>query len=141
MEYVTQFKAHGHPNITARHETTLMITKDNYLTPRGDCIIAINSEKGFRDFSPEMIKAAQNEKARISLTLTIDSEEFKVEGKGHPELLYRDPNDIVIRKSSYTDSRTLMINADKIAADIPEDIIEKLRDPKTEITIKISVQD
>jgi hypothetical protein len=141
MEHITEFKAYGHLNISAKHETTLMITKDNYITPRGDCIIAINSEKGLIDFSPEMIRAAQNEKTRITLTLHIDGEEFKVEGKGHPELSYRDPSDMVIRKSNYTDSRTLMIKADNVASDIPEEIVEKLRDPETEITVKISVQD
>ncbi|HIP58595.1 MAG TPA: DUF371 domain-containing protein, partial [Archaeoglobus profundus] len=31
--------AWGHPNITAKHRTTLEITKDEELSIRGDCII------------------------------------------------------------------------------------------------------
>ncbi|MHA1410910.1 MAG: DUF371 domain-containing protein, partial [Candidatus Odinarchaeia archaeon] len=54
LEFYEEFKARGHENITATHPTTLEITKDMKLTPRGDCIIAVGSEKALFDFSDEI---------------------------------------------------------------------------------------
>ena len=139
MEHSAQFKAYGHPNISARQGTTIMITKDDYLTPRGDCIIAINADKGLTDLDPKMIKGAQDEKSSIRVSLKIGEKEIQVSGRGHPKLSYTDPKDMVIRKSSYTDGRTLMIEADMAAIDIPDEIVQILKDPDTEITVKITV--
>ncbi|RLF17024.1 MAG: DUF371 domain-containing protein, partial [Thermoprotei archaeon] len=40
MEIVEEIIAWGHPNIRALHRSTMEITKEPYVTPRGDCIIA-----------------------------------------------------------------------------------------------------
>ncbi|MBS7627988.1 DUF371 domain-containing protein, partial [Candidatus Bathyarchaeota archaeon] len=45
-------EAHGHPNITALHRTTLEITKERKLTPRASCIVAVGATKGAADLSP-----------------------------------------------------------------------------------------
>ncbi|HIP75502.1 MAG TPA: DUF371 domain-containing protein, partial [Thermococcus paralvinellae] len=37
---------YGHENIKATHKSTLEITKEDFLTPRGDCIICIKADKG-----------------------------------------------------------------------------------------------
>ena len=49
MQY--KFKAYGHPNITAKHKTTLEFTKDKELSLRGDCIVGVKS-----DFELPLIK-------------------------------------------------------------------------------------
>ncbi|MGB9674949.1 MAG: DUF371 domain-containing protein, partial [Nanopusillaceae archaeon] len=41
MKFVINVK--GHKLVKATHKSTLEITKDNFLTERGDCIIGINS--------------------------------------------------------------------------------------------------
>ena len=46
---VVEFR--GHPNIRAEHPTTLEVTKDDFLTPRGDCIVGIASNKGASDIN------------------------------------------------------------------------------------------
>ncbi len=35
----------GHKHVLSLHEKTLEITKDKELTPQGDCIVGVNSEK------------------------------------------------------------------------------------------------
>jgi hypothetical protein len=40
---------YGHPNVLGLHKRTIEITKDDYLTERGDCIIGINSNKSCND--------------------------------------------------------------------------------------------
>jgi hypothetical protein len=44
----------------------------------------------------------------------------------------------VIRKSSYVCGRTLMVEADKAACDIPEDLRRVLSGDKVEVTVTIS---
>ena len=39
-EYI---EAKGHPNISAKNKKTFEITKENWLTERGDCIVAVGA--------------------------------------------------------------------------------------------------
>jgi hypothetical protein len=63
----------------------------------------------------------------------------EITGFGHEDLTLTHPTDIVIRKSDFTCSRTLMINADKAARDLDEKLIDDLKNEKImEVTIKTS---
>ncbi len=131
-----EFRARGHPNITARHRTTLEITKEDYLTKRGDCIIAIKSEKSVRDLDEE-IKEAVRKGWHIALIIkTNDFVDYTI-GVGDPMLTLDDPNRLIIRKSRYIDNKTLMIRANKAAVDLNRKLIEKLR--REDALVNISV--
>ncbi|MCD6301577.1 MAG: DUF371 domain-containing protein, partial [Staphylothermus sp.] len=54
MVVVDVLYGRGHPNIRATHKTTLEITKEPHVTPRGDCIIAVNATKATKDLDPEL---------------------------------------------------------------------------------------
>ena len=58
------FRAWGHPNIKATHKTTLEFTKENYVSPEGDCIIGINA-----DFNTDELKqfARKHKNAKIKI--------------------------------------------------------------------------
>ena len=135
MKLTASFKARGHRNILALHETTVMTTREGHLTRRGDCVVAVSAERGLSDLSPEIKKAARRPEAVITLTLRVGDEAFKVRGSGHPSLTYADENDIVARKSGYTCDRTLMIHSDRAACDIPRGFVAKLRDPNAVIDV------
>jgi len=141
MRHTIQFNAHGHSNVTSRHKTTLMTTTEQHLTKRGDCIIAVNAETGLAQLPPEIKQAAKNPDTVITFTFQTKNHEFKATGKGHPELTYTDPMDMVARKSSYTCGRTLMIASDKVAVDLPLSLVEELKDPETNITIEITYEE
>ena len=128
-------KARGHPNIKATHKTTIEITKDSYLTGRGDCILGINADKGLRDLK-EFLN--QNKKRRIQVDLMVENLVENIKGYLDPRLTFLDENDIVIRKSSYVCDRTLMIQAAKSAAEINRKIVRKLKEGGKMI-LKISV--
>ena len=49
--------ARGHPQIRARHSTTLMITKEKEVGPRGDCVVAVAADKGAADLSVALKRA------------------------------------------------------------------------------------
>ena len=132
--------AHGHKNVTSRNRMTLEITKETHLTVRGDCIIALAADKGARDLSPEFKKLAQNEKARIKITIEASGEIEVVNAHGHPQLSFTHPTDLVVRKSDYTCNRTLAVRADKAAIDLPETLVKKLQDPKQRVKATLTVE-
>ncbi len=45
---------------------------------------------------------------------------------------------MVVRKSGYISDRTLMVKADKSAADIPRDMARMLRNPDEKVTIHVA---
>ena len=137
MMFTTSFKAKGHPNIISTHRTTLMTTRDKHLSKRGDCVVAVNAERGLLDMSEDIKEAARNGETVISLRLEAGGEGFTVKGNGHPGLTYTDPSDIVVRKSGYVCGRTLMVGADKAACDIPDSFIRVLQG-EVEVTVTIS---
>ena len=132
--------AHGHENITSANTTTFEITTDIHLTKRGDCIIAVGSDKGANDLSLQFKKTAQDERARIEITVEVDGEVEVINAWGSPELSFTHPTDMVVRKSDYVCSRTLAIRADKSAKEYSKTIAGKLRNPKQKVKIRLTVE-
>jgi hypothetical protein len=133
------FKAQGHPNITAGHRTTVMITRDSELTRNGDCIVGVNAEMGLTDL-PLQVKAAIRAKgSSVKLTLQAGCLIFQMQGRGHPDLPLDHPDDMVARKSRYICGRTLMIEGDKGACNIFPELISVLQEGDREITVIIEV--
>ncbi len=46
---------------------------------------------------------------------------------GHPSLTFKDPSDMVVRKSSFVCDRTLAVGADKAAVDLGRELVDELR--------------
>jgi len=115
-----------------------MVTTDEHLSRRGDCIIAVRSEKGLSDLLPELKAMIKNEKALVTFTMETGYQSLVVRGRGHPELSLSDPADMVIRKSSFICDRTLMIGADLASIDVPQEFVRHIARYKSEIHITIS---
>ena len=129
--------AKGHPNVKCAHKTTLEITKEDYLTPTGDCIIGISADKSMLDF-PEDFKERIRNANRMVVEILVEDLREVIVGRGHKDLILNHPTDIVIRKSTYICPRTLMISADKGAKDIDREIVRRLREG-SELIFKITV--
>lgn len=140
MIHTVTFKARGHPNIRSRHKTTLMTTVEPHLTTKGDCIIGVSAEIGLAQLPSEVKEAARNPETIITFTMKTENHTFTAQGIGHPELTYKNPIDMVARKSSYTCGRTLMIHSDKAAIDLPTELVNELQSPETEITIQLTYE-
>ncbi|MEZ0290769.1 MAG: DUF371 domain-containing protein [Sulfolobales archaeon] len=134
------FRARGHENIRATHRKTLEITREEEVSPRGDCIIAVASEKSVADLSPE-IKGRIRERWFIALVIEIEGIFDYTIGVGDPSLSLRDPLRMIVRKSDYTDHKTLIIRASKAAIDIDRALVERLRSRSTIATITILVSE
>lgn len=134
--FVDVVRARGHPKVTATHPTTLMITKDEEIGPRADCVLAVGADKSVADLR-DNIKRAIRSGNRIEVTIEVRGLEEVIRGQGHEGLTLSDKSDIVIRKSGYICGRTLMIRADKAAVDLRREFIERLKDAESRVLIRI----
>jgi len=140
MKITEIINARGHENILSSNQTTLEITKDTFLTKRGDCIIAVDATKGAVDLNPKLKEKARNEYARMRITIEAGDEAETINAWGSPQLLFTHPTDLVVRKSDYVCGRTLAIRADKAAKDLSRKLVRKLRNPNQRVKITLTVE-
>ncbi|ASJ07913.1 hypothetical protein A3L11_01205 [Thermococcus siculi] len=133
-------RCRGHENVRATHKSTLEFTKEDYLTPRGDCILCIEADKGINDLSGEF-KAALKAGKKLLIRIRVGDLIDEVLAEGSPQLILDHDHSMVIRKSTYVDGRTLAVRANKAARDIDRRIVELLRDPETRAEIELIILD
>ena len=130
----------GHKNILSLHKKTIEITKESELTVNGDCIIGINADLSCNDLPEKFKKKLQNPDTTIVFAIVADGHSFSIHGKGSEKLTLKHTNDIVLRKSAFTCSRTIAIKCDKASDDIPRAMVKKLQDPKTSGKLIIEIK-
>jgi hypothetical protein len=108
-------RAHGHEHVAGEHQSTLELTTDDYLTPAGDCILGIEADHAPDDFADDFVDACRESNATITLVLEADGHRETVTGSGHPDL-------------TFEDDRTILVDADKAAADVDRDLVAALAD-------------
>lgn len=140
MEITEVIRAFGHSLIRSTHKTTFEITKEKHLTDRGDCIVAVRSDKAVADLSRDFKEAARRPDAEITITIEAGEEKETVKAKGDRRLSFANQTDMVIRKSSFVGNRTLAVRADKAAADISRSLIERLRNPSQTVKVTLTVK-
>jgi hypothetical protein len=84
-----------------------------------------------------MKNALSSGSCRASLTLSVDLHQFVVEGRGAEGLTLSHPTDMVVRKSGFISDRTLMVEANRAAADIPRSFVELLQDPSRRVLVEL----
>lgn len=136
---IFKLKTKGHNNVTSLHKSTFEITKDTEIGPTADCIIGVGMDQSMLDFPDDFKSRLADSNTQITVILDSENGHDEIVGWGHEDLTLTHPTDIVIRKSDYVCSRTLMIKADKAAKDIDRDLICDLKNGKMmEVTIKLS---
>jgi hypothetical protein len=124
--------AYGHKNIQSTHSTTIELTKEQFLTLNGDCILGINASKACRDLSDLLkneIKSGNKIEVRLIAGETTD---FFI-GYGNKALNLKNPISMVFRKSKYICDRTILIECTKAAKEINREIIDYMKDPTHKI--------
>ena len=136
---IFKLKSRGHKNVTSAHKSTFEITRDSEIGIAADCIIGTGADKSMSDFPLEFKQKIAHSDTKITVILDTENGHDEITGWGHEDLALTHPTDIVIRKSDFTCSRTLMINSDKAARDLDEKLIEDLKNEKImDVTIKLS---
>ncbi|MEM0056993.1 MAG: DUF371 domain-containing protein [Candidatus Geothermarchaeota archaeon] len=134
-----KWHAYGHPNITALHRSTFEITKDEDLTPKGNCIIGVKSEYACADLPAEIKDLLKNCDVIIEIILKTNGMIDRVMCRGCKRLLLTSTSSIVVRKSTYIDGRTLCINSNKSAGDLNRTLIDSLRNPNAILEVTLNV--
>ncbi|WP_309493267.1 DUF371 domain-containing protein [Candidatus Hecatella orcuttiae] len=140
MKVVEVFTARGHKAVRATHRTTLEVTKEECLSLRGDCIIAVGANKGAAELSSKFKQLARKSEAKLTLTVKVEGERELVRGWGDPRLSFSHPTDLVVRKSNYICPRTVMVRADKAAADLSRELVAKLSRADVSVVIELTVE-
>ncbi|MFH8080370.1 MAG: DUF371 domain-containing protein [Candidatus Aenigmatarchaeota archaeon] len=130
--------AQGHPLISAKHKTTIEITKENFLTKNGDCIIGINANKACFDLSKKTKNILLKGKM-IRFVFQANDMSDELVAFGSKNLLLSNKTSIVIRKSSFIDDRTIAIKSNKAACEIKRELIKELKNPNTKLIIRLIV--
>ncbi|MDA4125245.1 MAG: DUF371 domain-containing protein [Thaumarchaeota archaeon] len=129
----------GHPMVSSLHPTTIEVTTEEHLTPRGDCIIGVGASKGCAGLSEPFKQAIRRRGSKVTFILRAGEERFQFTAQGDPSLTLSHPRDIVIRKSRFTSDRTIALGAAAAARDIPARLVACLRDPRTIGALEIQV--
>ena len=121
-------RARGHDNVRAEHASTFEVTTDDWLTPAGDCILAVEADRAPSAFDPSFVDACRDRGARITARVAVGDHVQTVEGRGHPHLSFESDRSAVARTSDYVDDRTVMIDADHAAAGFDRAMVDALRE-------------
>src|SRR5574340_19651 len=130
----------GHLLVSSKHQRTFEVTKSSELTARGDCIMGVNASKAGVDFDPAFKSMLADERTVVTIVIRVGETEIIVKARGHSELTLSDPEELVVRKSSFISPRTLAVQADKSAADIPRSVVDKLREPGVTGSMEIMLE-
>jgi len=125
--------------VRSAHPTTIEITTEDYLTESGDCIVGVGASKGCAQLDEKVKQGLRTKGSPVTIRLVVRDMVFAVNAKGDPRLELSHPHDMVIRKSDFTSDRTLAINADAAARNLPREMVHALKDPKTEGRLEIEV--
>ena len=130
----------GHKNIVSLHARTIEITKDSNLTKNGDCIVGVSANKACNDLNNALKDKLRTKGTIVKITIVVEPYEFQLSGYGSNGLDITHEHDIVLRKSNYVDSRTLVVSCDKSALDIPRNIVSSLTNTQVKGIMRIAVE-
>ncbi len=121
-----EIRAFGHPNVTARHRTTMELTREREITRRADCVVGVRASHGAASL-PTWLRRHLLSGGWISLTLSVGGMDFTFYARGDGRLTLRSEDEIVVRRSLYVDDRTVAVEATASAADVPRPMVRALR--------------
>lgn len=131
--------AYGHQDIKATDNTGFAIVKFDSPEKYQKAIIGVKANKACRDFSTKFKHSLKSAK-KVEITIQAGGYEDTILAFGSPALSLTSSEEIAIRKDDRIDGKTVAILANKSAAELNQDLVEKLRDPGTEIKIILEVK-
>ncbi len=126
LEHIFTVHFRGHPNVRATNEMTLEITRESYLTPRGDCIVGIMADAACKDLSGRAKGELRKTGSQVAFVIAVGADRFSFRASGSEALPLESPVSMVIRKSTYTCHRTLAVRSTAAASDLPRSMVAKL---------------
>ena len=134
MTILEKIIAFGHVNVSCFHNSTIEITRENYLTDRGTCVLGINSSKACSDLDLKL-KQQIWEGAKIEVEIQVEEYHDKFYGFGSKLLPLSHKSDLVFRKSDFVCDRTVLINCSKSSSDLNRNLVKSLTSSNKEIKL------
>ena len=131
--------AYGHPDIRATDNNGFDIIKSPTPEKYRKAIIAVKANKACKDLDTKFRHSLKSAK-RIEIRIEAGGEEDTIIAFGSPALTLTSSEEIAVRKDDRIDGKTIGILADKSAAELNQDLVEKLRDPKTLVKITFEIK-
>lgn len=131
---------YGHPNVQSLHVKTIEITKDERLTPRGDCIIGVKANKACADLDESFKHRLKSNSSIVRIEIIAGDESFLISGKGDERLSMLNSHDIVIRKTRFVCPRTMSVLCDKASSDLPRKLVKMLQNQETKGIFRITLE-
>src|ERR687889_2521738 len=122
---------YGHPNIRSLHAKTIEITKDEHLTPRGDCIIGVKANKACVDLDEALKHRLKSNSAIVRIEVMVGNESVLISGMGDHRISMLNPHDIVIRRTNFACPRTMSVLCNTASSEVPRKMVERLQDRDT----------
>jgi L-threonylcarbamoyladenylate synthase len=117
------FKFRGHKNIRAKHLYTFEITKEDYLTEKGTCIVGVVgfSNKEFQEIFKEL-------KEKTKLRFFVVCNNYLDKGVGYL-VKPKNPSEVsfVVRRSNFVDERTGLIKSNKTSSTLNRNLVYELK--------------
>lgn len=126
MEAQEIIRARGHPLVLGTHPTTFEVTRECHLTANGNCIIAIDADKGCEGLSSAFKQVLAHDDAVLLTRLESGGVVAEVHSRGSSLMMLNHPTDMVWRKSSFVCGRTIGIMSDTGALTLPRELIQNL---------------
>ena len=131
---------YGHPNVRSLHTKTIEITKDEHMTPRGDCIIGVRANKACEDLDEALKRRLKSNSAVVRIEIMVGDESFIITGMGDHRLSMLNPHDIVIRRTNFACPRTMSVLCNKASSEVPRKIVETLQDQNTKGIFRVTIE-
>jgi len=131
---------YGHPNIRSLHAKTIEITKDEHLTPSGDCIIGVKANKACADLDESFKHRLKSNSSVVRIEIMVGNDSFLIRGMGNERVSMLNARDIVIRKTNFVCPRTMSVLCDKASSDIPRKLVKMLQAQETKGIFRITVE-
>lgn len=123
-----EFPAYGHAGIEGTHKTVLELTQLTAVVPKGDRVVGTRAA-----YDAEAIAALAQVSDRIKMTLKTRAYTEVIVGKANKN--YKPSQEIIVRKDDVASPATLIINADKAAADVSRKLIDSMKTPEETMTV------
>jgi len=136
-ETAENISGNGHENVQAVHHSTLMFTREKYLSKTGDCVVVVGADKSVADLSQEFKNKLKRPNTKLTILIEADGLTEQINAFGSSKLILSHQTDIVIRKSGYICDRTLAIWADKSANDLSRELVKRLENPQQKVKIRL----
>jgi len=131
--------AYGHSDIRATDNTGFAIVKYSAPEKYQKAIIAVKANKACKDFDKKFKNSLKSGK-KLEITIEADGIEDMITAFCSPAFTLTNSEEIAVRKDDKIDGKTIGILANKSAAELDQDLVEKLRNSKTEVKITFEIK-